>query len=118
MENKVFDIQRISSDGESFHYRAQINGNHPVFLGHFPQQPVVPGVCTLQMLKDCLSDILSRPIRYDFVKECKFLSAIIPGEHKSLDVNIHFKQGCNEVNVVAEVLAGESKMMKLKATLI
>lgn len=118
MENKVFDIQRIFSDGELFHYRAQINGNHPVFLGHFPQQPVVPGVCTLQMLKDCVADILLRPVRYDYVKECKFLSAIIPGGHDFLDVNILVRQGGNEVSVVAEVLAGESKMMKLNATLI
>lgn len=118
MDNKVFDIQRISSDGESFHYRAQINGNHSVFLGHFPQQPVVPGVCTLQMLKDCVADIILCPVKYDYVKECKFLSAIIPGEHIFLDVIIHVKRGGNEVNVVAEVLADGIKMMKLKATLI
>lgn len=37
--------------------RVMLNPQHSLYAGHFPQQPVVPGVCTLQMIKECLEKI-------------------------------------------------------------
>ena len=31
--------------------QVMLNPQHAIYNGHFPQQPVVPGVCMLQMIK-------------------------------------------------------------------
>jgi len=44
---------------ESFHYKNQqlkaeifINKEHEIFKGHFPNNPVMPGVCMIQIIKE------------------------------------------------------------------
>lgn len=119
MSKSVFNIERVSDSGNTFEYKAKVVEGHLVFNGHFPEAPVVPGVCTMNMIKDCIEDALSRSVRYNYVKECKFLSAIIPSEHKVLNINLVLGQeSSSEFNVTAEVMASGVKMMKLKATFI
>lgn len=118
MKSHVFTVERVSVSLPTIHYKAQLLAQHPIFEGHFPQRAVVPGVCTMNMVKHCLTDALARNLRYDLIKECKFLSAIIPDEHSLLDVMIQVKQNEEEVTIQAEVLCGDAKMMKLKAILI
>ena len=35
-----------------------LNLNHPIYKGHFPQQPVVPGVCMMQMMAELVGEAL------------------------------------------------------------
>lgn len=116
--NKTFKITRISDNEQTYKYSAEIYSEHPIFRGHFPQAPVVPGVCTMNMIKECIADVLSCDVRYNYIKECKFLSAISPSIHKVVDVIVTLKQIDGQMNAVATVVSGEEIMMKLKATLI
>ncbi|MEG1553484.1 MAG: hydroxymyristoyl-ACP dehydratase [Rikenellaceae bacterium] len=118
MNNKVFKVKFLSSSEQVFKYSAEVITSHIIFNGHFPQHPVVPGVCTINMIKDCIEDIVSRQVRYDYIKECKFLSAIEPSSHSILNVNMTIEEESDFINVMAMVMDGETKIMKLKATLI
>ena len=118
MQSKLFRINNLDKYGQEYSYVADIITDHPVFRGHFPQNPVVPGVCTLEMIKDCLEDILQRKVKFQSIRECKFLATILPSEHKQVCVHISLKEDDqNNINVVAEVSYMETKMMKLKASL-
>ncbi|MFR9650616.1 MAG: hypothetical protein SNG35_01145 [Rikenellaceae bacterium] len=113
MPNNLFKISKISGESSSYRYTAEVDSKSHIFKGHFEGQPVVPGVCTLTMLKQCFCDALQREsVQYESIKECKFLAAIIPSEHPSLEVNIEFK---GDGGVTAEVVCNEVKMTKLKA---
>ncbi len=115
MPNNLFTISKISSDGNKYIFTAEVDATSHILKGHFEGQPVVPGVCTLTMVKQCLCVALQRDsVQYESIKECKFLAAIIPSEHPELQVNIEFK---TELEVVVEVICGEKKMMKLKAVI-
>ncbi len=116
--NHVFSIYQTNKIDQSFHYQAKIDMYHSVFKGHFPDQPVVPGVCTMNMLKLCFADALGYAVRYDYIKECKFLSVIVPQEHQVLDVKFDFKTVEDKLNVIAEVSYNGNKAIKLKATLV
>ena len=50
----------------SFFVTITINKNHAIFDGHFPQNPIVPGVCMLQMVKDLMEDELNKSIHLLF----------------------------------------------------
>lgn len=111
----IFRITIIEKTENGARYDAILDVNHPVFRGHFPGQPVVPGVFTLKMVKECVSDLLGHSVRYQTIKECKFLSAIIPGQHHQLEVTIGHKTENHQTNITAEISSKGEKMMKIKA---
>ncbi|MGL5979684.1 MAG: beta-hydroxyacyl-ACP dehydratase [Phocaeicola sp.] len=119
MKKSLFSIELLSKSEESLSYQATIDVNHPIFQGHFPEQPVVPGVCTLELVKECLEDAFLRRVRYATIRECKFLATIIPSQHTTLELKIALKKDSSEaLNVMVLILCGETTMMKLKASLI
>ncbi len=50
------------------------------FDGHFPGQPVLPGVCMLKAVAVTLEDWHGRGIRVEEVRKARFLSPIRPGQ--------------------------------------
>ena len=83
----LYSIDDIRPKDGGYDIRATIFAGHRVFDGHFPEQPVVPGVCTLTVIKRAVSEASGRPLMYQSIKECKFLSALIPEEDLSLDLD-------------------------------
>lgn len=69
-----------------------MNPGHPVYQGHFPEHPVVPGVCLLQLIKECVEDIRQQKLQVTQVSSCKFLSAINPIETPHISVALTFKE--------------------------
>lgn len=112
---KLFQIEKMGSSGNQSNFIAKVDSSHNIFKGHFPENPVVPGVCTMAMVKECCEMILSRSLRYDSVREVKFLSAIVPTLHSELLVNVEVDE---QMNLKAMVMCGEQTVMKLKATLV
>ncbi len=101
-------------EGGTFVCEVKINSGHEIFKGHFPEAPVLPGVCMLEIIKECLLKTIGKPLKYDFIKSCKFVSVIDPRLHQSLQV--HFTL-TNLYNLQAMLLAGEHTALKLKAIL-
>ena len=115
---QLFKIEQISNDGCHYTFNAKVELLHEIFKGHFPQNPVVPGVCTMAMIKDCCAIALSRNVKYDYIKDVKFLLAIVPSVHRELLVDIELNSIGDKINLSAKVVFGELIMMKLRATII
>ncbi|HOO98755.1 MAG TPA: hypothetical protein PK766_04290, partial [Bacteroidales bacterium] len=43
--------------------RVEIDGGHPVFKGHFPGKPVLPGMATIEILRELITFHLNREAR-------------------------------------------------------
>lgn len=115
--SRVFNIKQKSGSEKEFEYIAQVIENHKIFEGHFPKTPVVPGVCTLNMIKECIEDIMGHYVRYSYIKECKFLGVIIPSEQKKINVKITLQHKSEEgIDLISEILFEDTKIMNLKAT--
>jgi len=99
--------------------QVELNPQHAIYSGHFPQQPVVPGVCMLQMIKECVESICRASYQYKQIASCKFLSAINPHETPELKFSLTIKKG--EANIRHIVVEGASSRndtcIKLKAQL-
>lgn len=81
-----------SSDSTIWTIQIKLNPGHPVYQGHFPEHPVVPGVCLLQLIKECVEDIRQQKLQVTQVSSCKFLSAINPIETPHISVALTFKE--------------------------
>lgn len=98
---------------------AALNPEHPLYQGHFPGHPVVPGVCMLQLIKECAEDIRRQSLQYAQIGSCKFLSAIDPTKNATLELTLKLGETADgQIQLLAEGKAGDDCFIKLKAQLI
>ena len=77
-----------------------VSYNEPFFAGHFPDQPVMPGVLILEALAQTGAvAILSLPENkgkiayFGAVDKCRFKGKVIPGDRLCLETRIIRKKG-------------------------
>jgi 3-hydroxymyristoyl/3-hydroxydecanoyl-(acyl carrier protein) dehydratase len=58
----------------------RVPDGHPVFAGHFPGRPIVPGVLLLDRAILAASETLGRPVSGCRIVNAKFFSPVGPGE--------------------------------------
>jgi 3-hydroxyacyl-[acyl-carrier-protein] dehydratase len=71
----------------SVEYRWQVPVDHPAYAGHFPGQPIVPGVVLLDQAILFAEKMLACPAGNWQVGNAKFLSPVVPGEVLTFDLN-------------------------------
>ena len=86
--NDFFKILSVEGAEGKFSVIAELNAAHEIFKGHFPGQPVVPGVCMVQMLKDTLAHIYKRKFTMKSASQLKYLAILNPDEVKVLNMEI------------------------------
>ncbi|WP_430813719.1 hypothetical protein [Carboxylicivirga sp. RSCT41] len=88
----------------------------PVYKGHFPEMPVTPGVCQVQMLKEVLSEQLKADYQLIKARDIKFLNLIDPNEANVFLLDVSIKPMDDEtINVSALMHNGDTKCMKVRA---
>lgn len=113
--NDFFTIQKIETSDRETKAMLVINAAHKIFKGHFPGQPVVPGVCMMQMIKETLEIVTSRATNLVSAPEIKFLVIIDPSQNNIIDAELKYKPEENgDVNVTAVLSKGETTHFKFK----
>ncbi len=71
--------------------RYEFSSHFPGFDGHFPGQPVLPGVCMLKAVAATLEDWHGQGIRVEELRKARFLSPIRPGQALEIKCVRHAK---------------------------
>ncbi len=79
-----FTIHHLEETGFDIKAGLVINAGHKIFEGHFPGQPVVPGVCMMQMVKEIMEQVIGEKTNLIRAYEMKFLAIINPQENNAI----------------------------------
>ena len=63
-----------------------IDAQQPVFAGHFPGNPIMPGVLVLGLLKSLVAEHLDHPVQIAAIKRQKFLRPVLPTNTLNLTI--------------------------------
>jgi 3-hydroxyacyl-[acyl-carrier-protein] dehydratase len=55
-----------------------VNENHEIFKGHFPGNPIMPGVCMMQIIKELTEGITKSALVVQSLSNVKFMALINP----------------------------------------
>jgi 3-hydroxyacyl-[acyl-carrier-protein] dehydratase len=86
--NNFFFIDDLTQDESSIQAQIHIDVEHPILKGHFPAQPVVPGVCIIEMLKEILQESEHKTYQLLSASAVKFLTPFAPPHFLSASFQI------------------------------
>ena len=111
-----YSIVSKTIDGLSGCFAVRLNSDCKVYEGHFPGEPVSPGVCNIEMLLECAALVIGFPLRARKISRCRLTTLITPLSHPELELHIDFKEKEPSLWVLnAEIGKGEDNYMSLKA---
>ena len=88
----LIDRIEITNPGEQLVALKNLTVNEPFFQGHFPGQPVMPGVLSLEIMAQAgsflmlsqVEDPLSTNMFFSTVEKAKFRKPIVPGDQLTI----------------------------------
>ena len=90
-----------SENCHSFNSTIELNPDHELYKGHFPQIPVAPGVCLIQAIKEILMTKFQTKLTLTEGTNIKFLILINPKETKQFQVDFIVKRTDTTLDVNA-----------------
>jgi 3-hydroxyacyl-[acyl-carrier-protein] dehydratase len=116
LNNSLFTI--ISADHQDNVINAvlELDVNNEIFNGHFPGQPVLPGACMFQMVKEVLQDITGVSCQLKKADNLKFLTVVDPREDNKLDLELKYSINDRQINVTGSLSARGTVFFKLQGS--
>lgn len=65
-----------------------VNEKHEVFKGHFPGNPIMPGVCMIQIIKELTEKITESTLMIQTLANVKFMALINPENNPELRLEL------------------------------
>ncbi|MCB0760135.1 MAG: 3-hydroxyacyl-ACP dehydratase [Flavobacteriales bacterium] len=106
--------QSQGEDGHAFHI--ELNAQHPVYEGHFPGQPVAPGVMLTRMIQELTEEISGSKLFLAEARSIKFLKFVDPTATPTLDVHIQLIPDEEVVKINSRADFEGATYFKLNAT--
>ena len=78
LKNSLYTIADKKMEGSGIFYQILLDKNHFIYKAHFPNEPITPGVCIIQIAKELLEDYLHEECEISYIKNIKFLSVLSP----------------------------------------
>lgn len=113
-----YSVDQIEKLSDGKHIASiTLNKNHAIFKGHFPGNPVTPGVCMMQIIKELTETILNENLTMISTSNVKFMALINPEVNAKLNLELDIsKNDLAEIKVKNSSSFGETIALKLTNT--
>lgn len=118
LENHFYKTLKKETDGLSGHFTVAILPDCNVYDGHFPGNPVCPGVCNIETIKECTMMLTGKPLRIKAIKQCRLTAIATPTVCPEVDINITATPaGEDAFTVIATIKDSKQTYMEYKGTM-
>ena len=83
---------RFESDGSTT-LEFKFDANDPVFAGHFPGRPILPGIFQMESVRVAAELVMQCALAVREIRKAKFQRPILPGETVRLALKLSEKDG-------------------------
>lgn len=95
----------------------RFNEKHPIFQGHFPTIPIVPGACLMEMACELSSFVLQKKLQVSAAANIKFLQVIYPDKTPTLVFELQIMENDDCYGVKCRIHDEVSTYATMKLTL-
>lgn len=108
-----YTINNLNVNEELVTANITINKNHDIFKGHFPGNPVTPGVCMMQIIKEITEEVIGYKLMMTSSSNIKFMSIINPEITPNLDLALEITETDEGFRVKNSTVFNDTLALKL-----
>ena len=108
----TIDGKETQDDGTVV-YSVSLNAAHDVYKGHFPERPITPGVCNIQMIKELAEDATGRLLTLTAIDRCRLTAMVTPDGSPVLSIKVKVD---DNTKLSATIFNGDTTYMTLSGT--
>ncbi len=112
----LYKITAVENTSSEISADIHLNKDHEIFKGHFPGNPVMPGVCMIQIIKELTEKVLEKNLFLSVSSNIKFMAIINPEINPDLNIKIDYFEEDGIVKVKNVSSFEETVALKLNAT--
>jgi 3-hydroxyacyl-[acyl-carrier-protein] dehydratase len=115
-KDQFYTINRINEKDGELEANISINPSHKIFAGHFPDNPITPGVVQMEIIKEILSVHFARILKLKTVDNCKFLALLNPNANSDLIVKLKFLSYDESViKISGTITSGSTRFLQIQS---
>ena len=116
--NNLYTIHTLSESDHQIVATLHLVADHAIFGGHFPGQPILPGVCMMEMIAEVMGVFLKSSFRISAGPVIKFLRMIDPRMNPSIHLEIKYQPSAHTIITNGKIFSGTDVFMKFQLSLV
>ncbi len=118
MLGDFYKVVQKQKTKQGFDAWVALNREHLIYKVHFPENPITPGVCILQICQELVEQHCGNPMRMTTAKNVKFLNVLSPLEFPEIIFSMTCEGEEDEVKVSVVIHDGEKSFAKISTTYV
>ena len=115
--NEYFKIDSRTTDGDETLFNITLLPEYCAYEGHFPGNPVSPGVCNIQMIKECAEKLAGRRFFLGYISRCKLSAVVTPQTTPQLCIRMTLSETDGLFDIKAVVSDADTTYIEFKGEL-
>lgn len=107
-----YSLVAFNANGPRVSASISLNSAHAVFQGHFPGNPVTPGVCMMQIIKELTEKWAASPLILKKARNVKFMAIINPNQHPNIQVELDVEEEDGLLSIKSITSFGDTPALK------
>ncbi len=116
--NDLYTIHSISESENQIQTEVLLHAGHAIFKGHFPGQPILPGVCMMEIITEIIGEHLKKTFRISSAPLIKFLLMIDPRKNPRICFEIKYQTNPETTAANGKIFSGLQTFMKFQMNLV
>ncbi|MDO6818328.1 3-hydroxyacyl-ACP dehydratase [Zobellia sp. 1_MG-2023] len=112
----LYTVENFKQEDQTVQATVKLNAAHEVFKGHFPGNPVMPGVCMIQIIKELTEKATGKKLFLSVASNIKFMAIINPEKNDVIELTLTIAEDDETVKVKNTTSFEETLALKLSAT--
>lgn len=104
---------REKAEGKAF-FHIRLNPDCPIYQGHFPGEPVSPGVCNIQLLKELAEEVAGCELMMNHLNLCRLTTLVTPLTHPTMVATLVLEESSDGYKLHATLGKGEEIYLEMK----
>ena len=111
----LYTVEVVEKTDNGISAKIHLDKDHEIFKGHFPGNPVMPGVCMIQIIKELTEEATGKNLFLAVSSNIKFMAIINPDKNPDLELSIDITEDNGEVKVKNVTSYEDTVALKLNA---
>lgn len=116
LKDSFYSVKSLEVIDNNLEANIVIDPKHAIFDGHFPGNPVTPGVVQMEIVKEILSVHFAKKAVLKTMGNCKFLAILNPNETPEVAVKLSLtNQEDGSIKIAGQLATEKGACLKISA---